>query len=66
MPDLTDRIVEVASGPKSVTSDGTTVTQHSLPELIAAQQKEDTQEGVNQKKTRGLRFNKIVPPGSTA
>jgi hypothetical protein len=64
MPDLTDRIIEVASGPKSVTSDGTTVTQHSIPELIAAQETADTQAGVDNKKTRGLRFNRLVPPGS--
>jgi hypothetical protein len=63
MPDLTDDIETAAAKPKSVVIDGNTVTAHSLPELVQADKHLKADDSVNTQTNRGLRFNKLVPPG---
>lgn len=63
MADISTRVEEVAAGPKSVTSDGTTVQQFT-PKEIAEGLKESEKEAAAEKKHRGLRFTKLVPPGT--
>lgn len=58
-----DAIAATLGGPKSATVDGVSVTQHSLPELIAAAKYLAAQKGAKQPH-RGLRFTKLVPPGA--
>jgi hypothetical protein len=36
VPDLTDTIAEIAANPKGLAVGGESVTEHTLPELIAA------------------------------
>lgn len=49
--------------PKSATADGVTVTQHSLPDRIAAEKYERAKVQARDK-YRGIRFAKAVPPGA--
>lgn len=62
MADLSDKIETAASG-KSVTTDGLTVTQQDLSQLIEADRYLKAQEGSSSPQ-RGLRFTRLVPPGS--
>jgi hypothetical protein len=66
--DLTNRIVEVANEPKSMTVGGETVQQHSLPDLIKAQEALNAAGGGTSggasKRGRGIRFDKLIPPGT--
>jgi hypothetical protein len=66
MPDLTDTILETAQGMASATSDGQSAIAHSLKDLIEADRYVRQQAGPAglPRKSRGLRFNRIVPPGS--
>lgn len=63
MADLTDRIEEVAGGPKKVRSDAGEVEQHSLADLLAANQ---ALQGAtaSEQPHRGIRITKLVPPGA--
>lgn len=61
--DLSDRIEEAAAAPASVTTDGFSVTNPRLSELIAADEYLTAKRAAS-KKHRGLRFTKIVPPGA--
>ncbi len=65
MPDetLSEVVDEVARGPKSASVDGVSVEQHDLQTLneVAGQQAANT---AAKKTHRGLRFNKLVPPGA--
>jgi hypothetical protein len=63
MSDLGDKIESAASGPKTVKADGVEVTSHDLDKLIQADKHLAGKEAVA-KPNRGLRFNKLVPPGS--
>lgn len=60
--DIKDAIADNAKEPKSVTSDGTSVTQHNISEQIEAdryiESKAATQTGL------GIKRTKIVPPGA--
>jgi len=60
--DINDAIAENATGPKSVSVDGSNVQQHSLADQIAARNDVASQEAAS-KAHRGLRFTKLIPPG---
>jgi len=61
--DLTDAIRENAAGPAKAAGDAGSVEQHKLSEQIAADKHLASKEAANQPR-RGLRFNKLVPPGA--
>lgn len=63
MPDLSERIEDVAEGPASVSSDGATVAAHSLADLIEADKYLATKEAAAQVH-RGMRFTKLRMPGA--
>lgn len=60
--DIADATNANATGPKSVTVDGNTVSQHSLPDQIELEKyrKANTQAA----STARLIFNKCSPPGA--
>ena len=65
MPDLEDILTELASKPKSVTVDGVTVTNHSLPEVSAVADRVAAQTATSGGgNPAGVRFTKLVPPGA--
>jgi len=65
MPDdLTDAIRENASGPAHAAGDQITVTQHNLEDVIDADRYLRSVTAVSQPR-RGLRLQKISPPGTT-
>jgi hypothetical protein len=62
-PDLTDTIRVNAQSPARTSVDGMSVEQHKLSDQIAV----DTylrSQGAAASPRRGLRFNKLVPPGA--
>jgi hypothetical protein len=61
--DLQDTIQENAVGPAKVSGDAGSVEQHNLADQIAADRYLAAKDAAK-KKRRGLRFNKIVPPGT--
>lgn len=63
MPDLSERIEEVAAGPSSVSGDGHSVSQQSVGDLIAAD-KHLAAKSAAARAHMGLRFTKLVPPGA--
>ncbi|MDZ4683602.1 MAG: hypothetical protein SH850_00850 [Planctomycetaceae bacterium] len=64
MPDeLDDAIRENAQGPAKAAGDSGSVEQHKLPDQIAADKYLASKEAAKSK-MRGLRFNKLVPPGA--
>ena len=60
---LDNKIRENADGPAKVTGDAGSVEQHDLSEQIEADRYLCSKEAAKSK-SRGLRFNKLVPPGS--
>ena len=60
---LDDTIRSNAQGPAKVASDAGSVEQHAPSEQIAADRYLAAKQAANSKR-RGLRFNKIVPPGT--
>ena len=60
---LEEKIRENAEGPARVTGDAGTVEQHKLTEQIAADKYLASKEAAK-KKDRGLRFNRLIPPGT--
>lgn len=62
-PDLTPQIETAAGQPKSAEADGVRVDNRPLGELTAADQYLKAATGVT-KKSRGLRFTRLVPPGA--
>lgn len=64
MSDLSDAIQENASGPLKAQGDSGSMEQHSLPDQIAADRYLRSVEATKTKR-RGLRFSKLVPPGSS-
>lgn len=64
MGELNETIENVAAGPKSVTTDGTTVQSQDIDSLIKADKHLAGGKSLG-KSNRGLRFNRIVPPGTT-
>ena len=61
--DLDDTIRENAEGPAKVTGDVGSVEQHSLRDQIEADRYLNSKKAANNK-NRGLRFSKLVPPGT--
>lgn len=64
MPDqsIEQAIRDNAAAPASITVDGQTVSEHSLPDLIAAD-KHLAARAAADSPTFGLRFARVVPPG---
>lgn len=60
---LENAIRENAQGPAKATGDAGSVEQHKLSEQIAADKYLASKEAAKSK-SRGLRFNKLVPPGA--
>lgn len=64
--EIANKISEVAQGPASVRTDAGQVDAQSIESMIAADKylaaKAATQAGNSR---RGLRFNKLIPPGAT-
>lgn len=60
---LQETIRESAKAPAKASGDAGSVEQHNLTEQIAADKYLSSKDAVTQK-NRGLRFNKLVPPGS--
>jgi uncharacterized low-complexity protein len=56
-------IVTAAAGPKQVTTDGTSVEQHSLQDLIAAEKHAAGKCGLGNPR-RGMRISKLIPEGT--
>lgn len=63
MTELDDTIRQNADGPVKVSGDAGSVEQHKLSEQIEADRYLAAKEAAKSK-SRGLRFNKIVPPGA--
>ena len=61
--ELDDEIRTNAEGPAKVSGDAGSVEQHKLTEQIEADRYLRSKEAAKSK-TRGLRFNKLVPPGA--
>lgn len=64
MGDLDETIESVATGPKSVSTDGTTVQAQDVDSLIKADKHLAGKRALSTA-NRGLRFNKMVPPGTS-
>jgi hypothetical protein len=63
--ELASKIDTVAQGPASVRTDAGEVTAQSIPDMIEADKYLASRNAVGARNThRGLRFNKIIPPGS--
>lgn len=64
MPEeLDDTIRQNAQGPAKASGDAGSVEQHKLTDQIAADRHLASKDAVK-KGSRGLRFNKLVPPGA--
>ena len=61
--DLEDKIRENAKGPAKASGDAGSVEQHKLTEQIDADRYLNSKKAAKSKH-RGLRFNKLVPPGT--
>lgn len=61
--DLENTIEQNAKGPAKVSGDAGSVEQHPLPDQIAADRYLSAKNAVKSK-YRGLRLNKLVPPGA--
>lgn len=57
-------IEDLATSPLSVTVDGQTVTERPIADVIAAQDRTAATTAAT-KAHRGIRFTKLIPPGST-
>jgi hypothetical protein len=62
--DLDQTIRQNADGPAKASGDSGSMEQHKLTEQIAADRYLCTKAAANSK-SRGLRFNKLVPPGAS-
>jgi hypothetical protein len=61
--DLDETIEQNAKGPAKASGDAGSVEQHPLPDQIEADRYLASKDAA-QKPQRGLRFNKLVPPGA--
>jgi hypothetical protein len=62
--ELDDTIRDNAQGPAKVSGDAGSVEQHKLTEQIEADRYLQSKNAAKSK-SRGLRFNKLVPPGAS-
>lgn len=60
---IEEAIQQNATSPAQVATDAGSVTQHKLTEQIEADRYLSSKQAAA-KKNRGLRFNKLVPPGA--
>ena len=60
---LEEVIRQNAEGPAKAAGDSGSMEQHKLPDQIAADKYLASKEAAKSK-SRGLRFNKLVPPGA--
>lgn len=63
--DLSSEIQAAAQEPKSVTADGVKVDQQSIGDMIEADRYLAGKNAANRTASRGLRFNKLSPPGAS-
>jgi hypothetical protein len=63
MAELDDTIRENAKGPAKAAGDAGSIEQHKLSDQIAADRYLAAKDAVKSPR-RGLRFNKLVPPGA--
>ena len=64
MPDTLDETIrENAQGPAKASGDSGSMEQHKIPDQIAAD-KYLSSKSAAKSKSRGLVFNKLVPPGA--
>ena len=64
--ELASKIDTVAQGPASVRTDAGEVVAQSIPDMIEADKYLASRNAVGAGNAhRGLRFNKIIPPGTT-
>ena len=61
--DIENAIRQNALGPESAEVDGVKVTQHSLPDQIAADRYLESKKAAK-KKGLGVKLKKLVPPGT--
>jgi hypothetical protein len=61
--ELDDAIRQNAQGPAKASGDAGSVEQHPLPDQIEADKYLAAKDAAKSK-SRGLRFNKLVPPGT--
>lgn len=61
--EIKDAIESNATGPKRASDGAGSVEQHSIQDQIAADKHLASKEALK-KKTLGLRFSKLVPPGT--
>lgn len=61
--DLSDTIRQNAEGPAKAEVDGVKMEQHKPTEQVAADRYLSSKDAARSK-SRGLRFNKLVPPGT--
>lgn len=61
--ELDDLILQNASGPAKAAGDAGSIEQHSLADQIEADKYLASKQAAKSK-SRGLRFNKLVPPGA--
>lgn len=59
----TGAVAKAMTEPRSAAADGISTSSHSLPDLIAAE-KYQAAKAAGRKSHRGLRFSKLVPPGT--
>jgi hypothetical protein len=64
MSDLSSHIESVAGSAKSTSLDGVTTTEQDLDKLIMADKYLAAKNATANQANRGLRFNKLVPPGT--
>jgi hypothetical protein len=64
MADLDQTIEDAAKSPKAVAVDGVRVDAQSVDELLKADQYLQAKNAIKTSPRRGLRFNKLVPPGA--
>lgn len=63
--EISDAIEENATGPKRVSGDAGSVEQHSLADQIEAD-KYIASKNAASNPSRGLRFTKMIPPGTVS
>jgi hypothetical protein len=61
--EVSNKLAEAAVGPKRVRTDAGEVEAHDLDQMIEAD-KYLAAKAATASKSRGLRFNKIIPPGT--
>lgn len=64
--DVSNKLAEAAVGPKRVRTDAGEVEAHDLDQIIEADKYLASKAAVNgtNNTRRGLRFNKLIPPGT--